>query len=220
MYMTNDIHLGSDAPAHEGNTMNTHDNTSETPHPRTRPLTFWMRAAETALSSEMHRTLSAEGLDRRDWAVLNVLAGERDIPELAERVQRGGKRVRSLAARGWAAERDGAWIITDDGRRERDRIHALVSGVRDRVRSTVTEEDYATTVASLEAIARGLGWDETSPRRFGPRGRHGFGHGFGRGHGCGPRFGEHPHRGDHAHRGEHAFERGFTAGFAAGRDAA
>ncbi|MGU3357069.1 hypothetical protein ACLBWJ_07445 [Microbacterium sp. M4A5_1d] len=206
--------------------MNNHDNTPETPDTRPRSLPFWMRAAGTALAGEMNRTLAAEGLDRRDWAVLDVLAGERDIPGLAERVQRGGKRVHSLAARGWAVERDGAWTITEDGRRERDRIHGLVSGVRDRVRGAVTDADYATTLASLEAIARELGWDESSPRRFGPRGRHGFGRGFGHGHGCGPRFGEHPHHGDHPHRGEHprrgerAFERGFTAGFAAGRNAA
>ncbi|MCZ4067281.1 hypothetical protein O1W71_06330 [Microbacterium sp. H37-C3] len=200
--------------------MNNHDNTPETPDTRTRSLGFWMRAAGTALAAEMNRTLAAEGLDRRDWAVLDVLAGERDIPGLVERVQRGGKRVRSLAARGWAAERDGAWTITDEGRRERDRIHELVRGVRDRTRGAVTDEDFATTVASLEAIARELGWHESSPRRFGPRGRHGLGRGFGHGHGCGPRFGEHPRHGEHPHRGERAFERGFTAGFAAGRDAA
>lgn len=214
--------------------MKNHDNTSipETPDTRTRSLAFWMRAAGAALAAEMNRTLAAEGLDRRDWAVLDLLSGERDIPGLAERVQRGGKRVRALAARGWAVERDGVWTITAEGRRERDRIQELVSGVRDRARGAVTDEDYATTLASLEAIARELGWDESSPRRSGPRGRHGFGHGFGpghgfgAGHGCGRRFGEHPHRGEHPHPGEHphrgerAFERGFTAGFAAGRDAA
>ena len=216
--MTHDIHNGSDAPALEGNIMNNHDNTPEAPETRSRSLAFWMRAAGAALATEMNRTLAAEGLDRRDWAVLDVLAGERDIPGLAERVQRGGKRVRSLAARGWAAERDGAWTITEEGRRERDRIHGLVTGVRNRVRGAVSDDDYATTVASLEAIARELGWDESGPRRFGPRGHRGFGHRFGHdhrvGHGRGPRCGEQPHH------GEHAFERGFTAGFAAGRDAA
>ena len=90
------MHQRPDRPAHEGNTMNNHDNTPETPDTRPRSLAFWMRAAGTALAGEMNRTLAAEGLDRRDWAVLDVLAGEREIPGLAERVQRGGKRVRSL----------------------------------------------------------------------------------------------------------------------------
>jgi len=212
--------------------MNTDDITPPTPH-RERSLGFWLRAADAAIAAELSRVLADEGLDRRDWAVLNVLAGELDAPGLADRVRHGGKRVRSLAARGWAVEADEAWTLTDTGRRERDRIQGLVDGVRARVRGAVPEADLATTIASLETIARALGWDEAAPRRFGPRGRRGFGprcggfgrgRGFGHGHEHGRGRGEHPQHAEHGehprHRGERAFERGFTAGFRAGRDAA
>lgn len=215
--------------------MNTEDITPPTPH-RERSLGFWLRAADAAIAAELGRVLADEGLDRRDWAVLNVLAGELDAPGLADRVRHGGKRVRSLAARGWAIEADDAWTLTDTGRRERDRIQGLVDEVRARVRGAVPEADLATTIASLETITHTLGWDEAAPRRFGPRGRrgfgprcggfgrgfgHGHGHGFGHGHGEHPQHSEHQQHGGHQrHRGERAFERGFTAGFRAGRDAA
>jgi hypothetical protein len=111
----------------------------------------------------------------------------------------------------------------------------------------VSPEDYETTRASLEAMARRLGWDEDATRGFGDRGfgpfgRKGFGprHGFGPRGGFGPGFGgfgpgapwgghghaghghgEHGH-GGHGHHGrgkgrERAYERGFEAGFSAGR---
>jgi len=76
----------------------------------------------------------------------------------------------------------------------------------DKARDGISDEDYATTVATLEKMARNLGWDETQD--VGPRG-----HGFGRGHrhpammrGFGPRgfhgpFG-HGHDEEHGHDGK------------------
>jgi hypothetical protein len=50
----------------------------------------------------------------------------------------------------------------------------------DTARAGISDEDYATTMATLEKMARNLGWDET--QEHGPEG-HGFGHGRGFGHG-------------------------------------
>lgn len=63
----------------------------------------------------------------------------------------------------------------------------------DKARDGISDEDYATTMATLEKMARNLGWDESQRdefkgrgfghrhpgmmRGFGPRGHHGpFGH--------------------------------------------
>jgi hypothetical protein len=51
----------------------------------------------------------------------------------------------------------------------------------DTARDGISDEDYATTMATLEKMARNLGWDETQ-RPEGGFGRRGFGPGFGRGH--------------------------------------
>ena len=62
----------------------------------------------------------------------------------------------------------------------------------DTAREGISDEDYATTMATLEKMARNLGWDESQldEHGFGPHGHgHGFGHGRGRGRRpFGPRF--------------------------------
>lgn len=83
------------------------------------------------------------------------------------------------------------------GREYRDTLN-------DKAREGISEEDYATTMATLEKMALNLGWSEDD--EFGPRG-HGFGPGFGRGHGrgFGPRFGHgHGHPGHPQRRPENA----------------
>lgn len=95
--------------------------------------------------------------------------------------------------------------------------------IRDRIADSVSADDYATTVATLEAIARELGWDgETVPAR-GHRGGHGH-HAHrmpGRAHRYGDgRRGDEVHvhvhvHGDRAHRGDRY--RGHDRGHRRGR---
>ncbi len=241
--------------------MSTDDtNTSE------RPLGYWLRIVDALLDREFATAFEGEEITRRDWMLLNVLSRGVELPGFAERFARKGKRLRRLEERGWVEEQgDGTWTLTDEGRAATARLGEIVDGIRARVSGAVSPDDFATTMASLEAIARELGWEEgmrMPHRRFGRRGfrpgfgpafgpgfgygpgfGHGFGHGpgFGRGFGYGPGFGpahgganchgerahgghahgEHPRHGGHGHRkhGERAYERGFEAGFARGREA-
>ncbi|MEN2738775.1 hypothetical protein ABCS02_13375 [Microbacterium sp. X-17] len=115
----------------------------------------------------------------------------------------------------------------------------LADEVSAKLAAAVSPEDLETTRASLQAMARALGWDEAEAagklrgfgpgRGFGPRRGFGPGRGFGPwggygpgfGAGYGPGFGPH-HHGHHGHGGkgkERAYERGFAAGFAAARGA-
>ncbi|MET0812401.1 MAG: hypothetical protein ABWY03_05050 [Microbacterium sp.] len=152
-----------------------------------RPLGFWLRAVDGLLTREFFAGFEGEGVTRRDWMLLNVLSGDVEIPGLAERIARKGKRLRGLAERGWVEENgDGTWVLTDEGRAAKERLAGIVDGLRDRVAGAVSPEDYATMTASLEAIARELGWDETDG---GPRGGFGPRFGFGRGRGRGFAFG-------------------------------
>ena len=59
--------------------------------------------------------------------------------------------------------------------------------LNDKAREGISDEDYATTMATLEQMARNLGWDESKFEE------HGFGHGFGPG--FGHRGGPRGHRG-------------------------
>lgn len=199
-----------------------------------RPLGGLLRSVDHLVSRAFAEAFAAEGVDRRDWMLLNVLAGERGgHGEHADRVaalaQRKGKRMRALADRGWVSrDEDGTWTLTDAGRGERDRLAGIVEGIRSRIAGAVSPDEYTAMVASLEAIARELGGDGDSARTW-PAGRgirHGGNrhHGFGPGHGFAPGHG--PHSGEshgHGHgcgrRAERAFERGFDRGFDRGRAA-
>ena len=60
-------------------------------------------------------------------------------------------------------------------------------GLGDRAREGVSDEDYATTVATLETMARNLGWDESQRPEL-PHGRFGRRHpAMMRGHRFGPK---------------------------------
>lgn len=71
-------------------------------------------------------------------------------------------------------------------RRKRMLTHEHWRQLDDVAREGISDEDYATTMATLEAMARNLGWDESEAadehRGHGWRGRGHKGHGHGRGH--------------------------------------
>ncbi len=193
----------------------------------TRPFGYWLRSVGTLLDREFAVAFENEDASRGDWMLLNAVSG--DKPGRADRLARKGKRLRTLEDRGWIVRVDDGWELTDDGRAAKERLGVIVEGIRARVSGAVSPDDFATTMDSLEAIARELGWEEgmRMPRRgFGRRFGHGFGHGHG--HGFGHReFGHHAFdrhgcqdhaRGGHR-RAERAYERGFDAGFTRGRDA-
>jgi hypothetical protein len=94
--------------------------------------------------------------------------------------------------------------------RKRVLAHEYYSDLDATAREGISDEDYATTMATLEAMARNLGWDESQGMpaggRGGGRGRGpgfggGYGPGFARGYGYGyGRGGCGEHRGDKAAR--------------------
>ena len=78
----------------------------------------------------------------------------------AARLEREGRRLRGLVDRGWVTGTPGSWTLTDEGRAAFERLGAKVAGIRARVAGAVSPEDFATTLATLEAIAAELGWEE------------------------------------------------------------
>lgn len=158
-----------------------------------RPLGYWLRAIERPLREHLREAFAAFGVTRREWRVLTTLhAAPSSLDEVREALpphrHRGPQRPlhprhRSLeqvldgfVARGWAALDEGRYALTPEGSRIHDAILANVERVRARVTDGIADEDYATTMATLERVAANVGWDpEKRPGR-----------GFGRHHG-------HPH---------------------------
>lgn len=184
IYMHNDIEAAVWMPhPREDSPMENNDNDNDTVNasPTDRPLGLWLRTVDALITREFAAVFADEGLTRRDWMLLNALSGAAPVPPaVGEKIARGGKRMRVLAERGWVAESDGEWTLTDEGREAAARLGEQVAEIRSRTAGAVTPDAYATTVASLEAIAREYGWTEDMRM---PRGR---GFGFGRGRGFAP----------------------------------
>lgn len=83
--------------------------------------------------------------------------------------------VMDFAARGWVTVDADGITLTDTGREAHDALSTKVAAVRQTVADAVSPEDLATTLASLESIARAFGWDERAAHERGPRGRFGRG---------------------------------------------
>jgi hypothetical protein len=87
-------------------------------------------------------------------------------PESAGRAGRPARRsttevLEALVERGWLTSADGKFAITDEGSRMTAELSERIATVRATVAAGISDEAYATTVSTLEAMARNLGW---SPR--------------------------------------------------------
>ncbi|WP_314140566.1 hypothetical protein [uncultured Plantibacter sp.] len=248
--------------------MNTHTTSPEhsTSPTAERPLGFWLRTVDHAVKHSMHEVLADNGLGRRSWRTLELIASgassveeidaalpphrrgprgperfdrrggfgpgrgfghpERTAETTADTVSaerpgdhehgrpahdrafgrgheygpgfgrdhrpggapfgpghghhRGPRRstadiVMDFAARGWLIVDTDGITLTDTGRAAHDALRTKVDAVRQTVADAVSPEDLATTLASLESIARAFGRDEHTAHEHGPRGRFGRG---------------------------------------------
>ncbi|RXZ49492.1 hypothetical protein ESP57_11335 [Agromyces fucosus] len=187
------------------NTQNNSTNGPASP----RPFGFWLKVIDRRLDEAMGDLFAEEGLTRRDWRRLNLVAGTVTDPRMSEKLAARPERVEPLVERGWVEGEPGAWRLTEAGETARASLQERVATLRAKVAGAVSPEDFATTMASLEAIAGELGWvdGERMPRghRRGFGRRHG-GEGFGRrqhGEGFGRRHGGEGHRHGEGHDAGH-----------------
>ncbi|HEX6954111.1 MAG TPA: hypothetical protein VF156_04450 [Agromyces sp.] len=174
-----------------------------------RPLGFWLKTVDRLVSREFAAAFDDLDVTRREWRLLNLIAGDVPDERLTAKLAARPHLVASLVDRGWVAEHDGAWRVTDDGRAALSSLGEHVNRIRSRVADAVPAEDYATTLATLEAIARELGWDEEAERAerphrhfgHGPRGRRYRTHGAEHGRFGGGRPGDEVHVHVHVHGG-------------------
>lgn len=157
----------SDAPASRKEPpLNIPENT-ETPIPAERPIGYWLRVVDRKLDDAMRDLFADEGITRRDWRRLNLIAGTVDDARLRRKITAHPERLAPLVARGWVTDEPGAPRLTEEGEVSYAALRERVAELRSRVAGAVAPDDYRTTLATLEAVARELGWQEGErmPRR-------------------------------------------------------
>jgi DNA-binding MarR family transcriptional regulator len=122
-----------------------------------KPLGWWLRHVHELLESSMARTLDAESLTRRHWQVLNTIALGAHTPEEVDAALAPfgstTSQVADLRDRGWVTETGN---LTTDGREAHARVEARVKAFRSAVTDGVSDEDYRTTIRTLERCAANL----------------------------------------------------------------
>jgi hypothetical protein len=133
-----------------------------------RPIGFWLKLVDRLIDEQLATSL--DPLSRRHWQVLNVVQqGTADQAEIDARVRPfiGAEpttvsEVADLRARGWMVGTS-TMELTELGTREFQRLLGVVSADRSTLMAGIAPEEYASTVSTLERMARNLGW--TPPER-------------------------------------------------------
>lgn len=135
-----------------------------------RPIGYWLRTADQAITADFERTLATRGLTRFHWQVLNLVADAATIARsellasMRAFVDRAGLEVliQELADRGWLTSA-ASLALTDDGRSEHAAVAALVQATRLRLMQGTTAEEYQTVVRVLERMIGNLGAADAEP---------------------------------------------------------
>ncbi|MCU1550852.1 MAG: transcriptional regulator [Glaciihabitans sp.] len=135
-----------------------------------RPIGFWLKLVDNLIEVQFANTLEEHGVTRLQWQLLNVLARQAASVEQLNAavapflsVEAGESSVEHLGElidSGWVDATSTAYELTDRGRGALERLTVVVTEQRTIMSAGVTEQEYETTTAVLEQMARNLGWTD------------------------------------------------------------
>lgn len=133
-----------------------------------RPLGFWLKLVDELINRQFEETLGEQGVTRRQWQVLNLLAtnsatgtelGEALAPFLlSDEPDRLTEELGQLRARGWVRQQGEVLSLTEQGRTSFQHLAETVARSRGVVAEGITADEYEQTLRVLERMARNLGW--------------------------------------------------------------
>lgn len=134
-------------------------------------LGYWLRLVDRLIEDMFENTLGEHGVTRTQWQLMNVLGeGARDRSALESAIApftaRGSspddgsvaELLDELVESEWLVVRTTHFHLTDAGTDALGRLTTIVEAQRERMTEGLAPDDYATTLASLETMARNLGW--------------------------------------------------------------
>ena len=135
-----------------------------------RPIGFWLRLVDSLIQEQFAKTLDEHGVTRIHWQLLNVLAGApHTVTELDSAIRpylvadgdgSSIDHLTELMESGWVDATETGYELTERGQAARNRLSNVIAGQRTEMATGVSEDDCATTVRTLERVARNLGWSD------------------------------------------------------------
>ena len=140
-----------------------------------RPIGYWLKLVDRLIDESFDEVFQHSGLTRRHWQVLNTIRDGVSDETAVDGVlspfagsATGGHaaavtaEVDDLVRRGWVARSDAGLSVTVAGNHAYHDLLDAVSRSRERIAEGVSPEQFATTVATLQRMARNLGWSSTA----------------------------------------------------------
>ena len=134
-----------------------------------RTLAYWLALVDRLVETRFSSALEEHGVTRLQWRILSVLA---DNPTSAEELDTALADVQStdseetpaeeldeLMDSGWVQAAEGRFTLTERGQSAHDGLAEAVTELRVALTVGVSDDEQAQTAATLERMARNLGWD-------------------------------------------------------------
>ena len=142
--------------------------------PDERPVGYWLKLVDRLIDQSFDDVFHRTGLTRRHWQVLNMIRDGVGDATTVDSVlspftavggsgpagQAAGVRaeIADLQARGWVTQVGARWEVTVAGQHAYHDLLDAVSVSREQLAEGISREQYEQTIATLEQMARNLGW--------------------------------------------------------------
>ncbi|MEP6649204.1 MAG: MarR family winged helix-turn-helix transcriptional regulator [Lapillicoccus sp.] len=132
-----------------------------------RPIGYWVKTVDRLIDTQFDEALAEHDVTRRQWQLLSTrAAGPRTVTELdnavapflADAAETSAGHLAPLLGRGLVAGEDARYALTPAGETATDALRGSVGRVRTQLVAGLDPGEYERTVATLEKMARALGW--------------------------------------------------------------
>src|SRR4051794_5955774 len=135
-----------------------------------RPIGYWLKLVDRLIDEHFAAIIEEHGVTRRQWQLMGVIAGGGATTEhldaaLAPFLTAGGTETSAdhlaeLVESEWVAVDGERYALTERGNAAYARLSTIIEGLRSTIADGLSDAEYATTVASLEVMARNLGFTD------------------------------------------------------------
>ncbi|PWB97728.1 MarR family winged helix-turn-helix transcriptional regulator [Salinibacterium hongtaonis] len=133
-----------------------------------RPIGFWLRTVDQLIDERFDAIIEEHGVTRRQWQLLGVIAeGKATVGDLDRAIapfidtdagESALEQLDELVESDWVAVHGEHYELTERGHKAFVRLTEVVDSLRGSLAEGLTEDEYRTTVTSLERMARNLGF--------------------------------------------------------------
>ncbi|TQL46726.1 hypothetical protein FB562_2251 [Homoserinimonas aerilata] len=137
-----------------------------------RPIGYWLKLVDRLIDERFAAILEEHGVTRRQWQLLGIITTEGTPVDLLDSAiapflpsdgsETSADHLDELIESDWLDFDGELYKLTERGQQAFGRLSTVVGELRGAVGDGVSEDDYTTTLATLELMARNLGYTNSA----------------------------------------------------------